>query len=565
MSNERKPTSTWSIFTAAVVCFILGILAVRYNFSLGGPREDGPPAVILFCGMTAFIVWWLSRVRHAFSMRVGLLKALWTRDPLHAPERLVILCLSFAYAVPIAFCLSTNVIVRQCISSWAFRMNAIYYIVSIGVIATGIMFVVLILLFAAFLKTLMRFGWLSTSRSRLAVLFGLTIVWMAGIGWMSHDVPPARMAFSMDQLSVPPENAEQSYRLVQAYRMTNRLPDAMFQYRLSITSPAFRSNALAHAVEIETAWAEAVEGRTLLDQLNKFNGIGDLTEPMFNGLPFDFRPWRNLAQIYWAHAFLLCEQNRPGEAVQVLAQLESVVRKMVPYSRTLVHKMICIAILSGNMSAAQTVLCDPRTDAASLLLLRDAFNPIAWEDISLRDEMIFGAISSREWLGNMQMADVGQFTHDATDYPPMQHAVMCLLSPLVYHRNRTMNDVETSYKLLAESASSFPQVYPASADKWSGWESNRRVPLRNPVGVWLIRMSHPSFVSAFNQANRTKVGSDLLALEIAHKLGESLTLNDPWTGEPYRVDSATGTFSSSGPDKMPDTKDDIRLPLDKWP
>lgn len=69
----------------------------------------------------------------------------------------------------------------------------------------------------------------------------------------------------------------------------------------------------------------------------------------------------------------------------------------------------------------------------------------------------------------------------------------------------------------------------------------------------------PSFSRCFDTAVKTKVLSDLLAIEIGNRLNQPVVLNDYYSNGPYGRDKRTGRAFSVGPDKKPNTDDDVVL------
>ena len=90
-------------------------------------------------------------------------------------------------------------------------------------------------------------------------------------------------------------------------------------------------------------------------------------------------------------------------------------------------------------------------------------------------------------------------------------------------------------------------------------ETNGQILLKNLLGEQLINMCLPNFLEAARRGNKRKVQSDLLALYLHRRLGKPLVLKDMFTGADYPVDKKTGLPFSAGPDKLPNTDDDIRL------
>lgn len=86
-----------------------------------------------------------------------------------------------------------------------------------------------------------------------------------------------------------------------------------------------------------------------------------------------------------------------------------------------------------------------------------------------------------------------------------------------------------------------------------------KVTIRNLGGWRLISFATPSFQRCSETAVKTKVLSDLLAIEIGDRLNQPVVLNDYYSDGPYGRDKRTGRFFSVGPDKKPNTDDDIVL------
>jgi hypothetical protein len=87
----------------------------------------------------------------------------------------------------------------------------------------------------------------------------------------------------------------------------------------------------------------------------------------------------------------------------------------------------------------------------------------------------------------------------------------------------------------------------------------RKPDIRNMGGWCLASIALPNYTRCPTAAVRTKVFSDLLAIEIADHLGQPMIIDDYYLGSPYRRDKQTGRAFSVGPDRKPNTEDDIVL------
>lgn len=117
--------------------------------------------------------------------------------------------------------------------------------------------------------------------------------------------------------------------------------------------------------------------------------------------------------------------------------------------------------------------------------------------------------------------------------------------------------MRTHLDLLVEGAGKHP---PDMSRADSFIENYVRHPdIRNLGGWCLISIGIPSFTSASRTAVKTKVLSDLLAIEIGDRLDQPVVLDDYFSDGPYGRDKRTGRAFSVGPDKKPNTADDIVL------
>lgn len=101
---------------------------------------------------------------------------------------------------------------------------------------------------------------------------------------------------------------------------------------------------------------------------------------------------------------------------------------------------------------------------------------------------------------------------------------------------------------------------PSMADAdFFGNTYRRRPDIRNLGGWFLVSIAVPSFAKAGTSAIKTKVLSDLLAIEIGDRLNQPVVLQDYYSGDVYKRDARTGRAFSVGPDMKAGSDDDIVL------
>jgi hypothetical protein len=330
--------------------------------------------------------------------------------------------------------------------------------------------------------------------------------------------------------------------------------------RLNIKNAARAfTNAVSCAGEIEKAWEEAAEGRTVLDKLAAYDLVGDLKEgaPIAIDRPMvSFVSYRNMALIYRAHAQLRLEQGQSEEAARELVQLYTVARKGIPHASGLIAKMTWDTMARIAIGGATSMARHPRCSQAALGMLREGFRPLSMEDISLRKVFISEYLAWRNaLLSSPCFLDAlrGQEENSADFVTRMETYIVF---QVIGRRNRTWRDQRHALDLqLAGAARAVPDL--READEFL--DDYRQHPQLRNVGGWLfVRWSSTSYSSAVRSVLETKVRSDLLAMVLRKRLGESPDLVDAFTGKAYTWDDKGLPFSV-GRDGLAGTKDDIRL------
>ena len=401
----------------------------------------------------------------------------------------------------------------------------------------------------------------SRGYARLAMLIVLTLP----LGYVLCDAPPVERRYSVQDLISTNPAVLASYDALMEFRKNGGItvPETISNNTYTV----LLTNVTAHAELISRAWAEAADARLAIEHLDSYPGIADLVPgvPLDMNIPFvDFRTLRTLSHTYAAYANLQTASGRPEEGARQLGTLHRVARKVLPYSTVLVNRMIWTAVARNDIEAAYAMLQSPRCTRDALQILRSDFPPLAGEDVSLR----LSLIGEYVWLASLCDQNLGptnfldMFSMPDVNTPTktplsslFRRGVSRLVYYLMFRKNRTLEVLGRHTDLLVEGV----EMHPPDVSAAEAFVVNycRHPDIRNLGGSVLIAAGIPSFARAAENSVRTKVLSDLLAVEIAERLGEPAVLPDYYGSDPYQRDAKAGRFFSVGPDEKAGTDDDI--------
>lgn len=154
--------------------------------------------------------------------------------------------------------------------------------------------------------------------------------------------------------------------------------------------------------DIEQLWQNCEKGRKLIQKLDAFPEIADLTEasPIDSLNTLGLKNLKQYYQILNYHCIILCESNNSEQAARDLRLFDSVISKIERNSRYIVDSLTCTACISGNLDIASTIATHPNCKANTIEILKQHFSQKHL--ISFENALIF------EYL--MQKASVEQLT-----------------------------------------------------------------------------------------------------------------------------------------------------------
>jgi hypothetical protein len=269
----------------------------------------------------------------------------------------------------------------------------------------------------------------------------------------------------------------------------------------------------------------------------------------------NFVNYRSIARTYWSYAQLRLQQGRAEEGTRELVELHSVARKAVTNVTMTLSKMIWVALANGSIQCAYAMASDPQCNREVLQILREGFPPLPNESVILRMLFIGEYVYAREGVflyrdgvrvpdfimtpqGRRQLAKIPVWLRKAIILPNATAHLLrgWLIDPFLKESIDIKQSDEYMHKVVAHPT------------------------IRN-VGGWIFFRVHAlSFSRAANAVFECRVRSELLAVYLAERLGDTLALNDPCTGKPYKR-NAQGVPFSVGRDGKAGTADDIKLQM----
>jgi len=404
-------------------------------------------------------------------------------------------------------------------------------------------------------RWLRKHGIDSNGGYRLACL----ILFSIPFGWILTDARPIENDYTInDVVSNDPEvlkSYEQFLLLVSKDKGVKVDTETLLSVSTKIAHPDC-TNILACSTDILQAWDSITEVRAVIEKLDSYPGLTDLTPQMHFDEKTPIQRWRtlrSLSSLYAAYARVKIAEGKPEEAARELAKLHCVTRKVLPYSFRPVDKGIWSRMAIMQIEAAAYILRNPQCTPETLKILQTAFPPLSSEAISLRRVIIAdyllvkGLCETHTSLGKILCLD-----------SKSQTLSQKFISSLPCKKNLSIRLFRKNCDwFLKGSAMKQPIINTQEFNMDAFFK--RRPSLRN-MGCWfLIGVATPNYWRLSENSVKAKIMSDLLAIEISERLHTPLLMNDFYIDAPYSRDPKTGELFSVGPDLKPNTEDDISL------
>lgn len=308
----------------------------------------------------------------------------------------------------------------------------------------------------------------------------------------------------------------------------------------------------ANAAPILQLWQNSEKGRAIINELDRFPEIADLSEPTIDA---EFAFVENLKAVTYVHHLYVCLQCQQGNGDAALAELlrlDSVCTKIDKNARSIISKLVCMAIFSLDIGGANFIANNPRSPDELVEAVAAHFNSFSECRLSLRNPIIFEHLA---------------FCHELRGYPKAvnRSASLKLNSTLRLGRNFTDEwlDIEKGLSGVQKTRLAvWPSIYP-ELPVWISSEGE--VPwyyeVYNPMGSSLIGILVPAIDRVSEIRTKARIHNDLLQIVLNKRLGRPVSLKARAYGGEYIVDVKGKKIFSPGPDGKADTKDDIKLPI----
>ncbi len=398
-----------------------------------------------------------------------------------------------------------------------------------------------------------------------------TLIFVGLFGFLCiPDAPPIPNDYTVDDLRSAPDYCNKSYELLLALEEANDcngapaiglskadvnelegLYELFKQDDYEQTSQGIRENEGL----ILGLWNKSQNGRDIISQLNTFDEIADLSEPNI-AVEIDYlKNIGYLARIYRYYVSLQAELGNDETAVKELVELDSVFRKFSPNARILATKLVCYAVLAGDIFAADFIANNPNASSGSVELLAEHFKPLADKQTTLKNSIIGKYLMAKTALDKIISENPG-FKKNPT---------LKINSTLRLAKNLC------DEQLVKEGA--MPESQKLSVWPWRYLDRinvsirypDDRLPkiyfVYNPVGSLIAYICAPVCDRMFQQKTKLQIHDDMLQVVLNKRLGRTVDLKARAYSDEYLIDLEKGRILSPGPDGQVDTEDDIKLTI----
>lgn len=386
----------------------------------------------------------------------------------------------------------------------------------------------------------------------------VSLAWTAsGLVWFVMDDPPIENDFTEGDV-VPEPNGSHEY-----LEFFNKADAAAIR-------KANQSLDQDHGGKLSTAafdevWAEIAPYREVIDALDGFDVLCDLPPgsalnietPLLN-----FIAIRDVSMIYGRYFLLKTSLGRGREGVEDFCRLHRVARKGMRGASVLLSKMIFTAIATGAMDKAYAAVLVEACDEETLRRLKENFTSLDPEEISMERPLMAEYVVLKNTIkkdlrpGNFLSSSLmasGTFQEEEPPFAPASYFVYYL----GFKPNKSLRVMKHYHVLLLEAVKHHPVDTTESTAYLNA--CNRTPPIKNMVGWLLNSLAMPNFGNYCRRTEEARIKSDLLAVAIHKRLGETLEIEDFFFGGPCRYREEQESMRHPGRDGEFDTEDDIIL------
>ncbi len=149
---------------------------------------------------------------------------------------------------------------------------------------------------------------------------------------------------------------------------------------------------------IKQARDKTQKARDIIHQLNEFQEIADLTSYKTYATDLSLFSYLHFSELYKVYSMLQNDENTIDSIATELINFDSVLRKICPNVRSIGSKLACFVCMTRNMEIANNILNKPETSQKTLELLEEHFIPMAEQDLSLKNCIIYQYVYMKDAL-----------------------------------------------------------------------------------------------------------------------------------------------------------------------
>ena len=308
-----------------------------------------------------------------------------------------------------------------------------------------------------------------------------------------------------------------------------------------------------HAEDIQYLWNQSSKGHSIITELSSYDEIADLTEvfaDLDSDVPYN-RDIKLLLEINVLHSLLLLENGDDLQACRELIVFDTMVRKQGIFARSMILKLICYAIFSHDIKAANLMANHPDISKEGVHLLRSQFSPLSDEEVSLGNSIIHEYLMDKNVMENLS---------ETVNTP-------------LYKQNSSYRYLDGFCRnWILKDKGQKPNVYcPVSVWPWEKpypqisleigriMTAGELYDLYNPIGTLYVETMLPAVDRIFEIKEKILIWDDLLQWVLAKRMGQEGSLKSRAYSDEYTVDIEKGLVFSVGPDGEAYTNDDVKL------
>ena len=393
---------------------------------------------------------------------------------------------------------------------------------------------------------------------------GILIVLTIPLFFILKDDPLVQFKYTWDKVPSVQKNAEESFQIFYENFWRNKSSKKLVIDLSDLDEWDAIKKPLFYEKQIIRKWEDIHYGRSLVDKLNEFDQIADLSK-IENATEMDIIKLNHLMRIYYAYSMLMLEKGSFGEAAHTLAGSYSVVKNALPYARYTIHKIVWQAIAHQHIRCAYRIASNPNCDTETLKFLKGSFSPLTEEQTSCRGAYISEYFFIKDSFESMFKNDiVGYFCESSTLIEEKDcesiwnYYILKLFFTLNFRQQTSKNHLTVLMNTLLSDIDNQPPDFTESKKIFK----KMRKPEFGNTAHSILSESSWTFIYPWELAERmleTKIFSDLFYIYLQHQLEEPYEINDYITGKKFIKTEIPGIYFSLGFDGEPSTDDDVSL------